>query len=121
MMTKEAKTSARVRRKKNRPGSLRRGPAGEVIMDFVAETIDPGAPEYAVTGIASIERISIDQVRIAKFSRRKDGDYILFYEVWGYHAWLLAIAPYQKAAEIIDRLPLSDGGDQGGGRRKGTH
>src|SRR5262245_51010058 len=116
MMTKGAKTGARVRRKTDRTGTIRRGPAGEVIMDFVAETIDSGAPEYVVTGIANIERISKGLVRIAKYSRRKDGNYILFYEVWDYEAWQRTIPAYQKAADIIDRSPLPNGQEERMGR-----
>lgn len=51
-------------------------------MDFIEDVTDMGVPEYAVTGVAGIERISIGQVRISKYSRRKDGNFILFYKVW---------------------------------------
>jgi hypothetical protein len=106
-----------MRRGNVRPGDVRRGPAGEIVMDFVPETTDMGAPEYAVTGIASIERISAGQVRIAKYSRRKDGNFILFYEIWDWETWKRAFPPYEKAMQIIDRLPMPDGGE----RRQGRH
>ena len=70
-------------------------------MNFVDDTSDFGAPEYAVTGIASIERISIGQVRIAKYSRRKDGNSVLFHEVWDLMAWVHAIGLVEQARAFI--------------------
>lgn len=114
---RKAAAGARRRRKSVRVGDLRRGPGGEIIMDFVAETTDLGAPEYAVTGIASIERISVGQVRIAKYSRRKDGNFILFYEVWDYQIWKRHFGPYEAAMDVIDRTLPPNGPEH----RMGKH
>lgn len=108
-MTKGATKRTKMRRPARRVWT-RRGPRGEVVMDFVQETTDAGAPEYNVTGVASIERISVGQVRIAKYSRRKNGtNLITHYEIWDYEIWKRSIEPYESAMRLIDRIPISDG------------
>jgi hypothetical protein len=92
-----------------RRNSFRHMTPGRNAMDFVEETTDLGAPEYAVTGVASIERISVGQIRIAKYSRRKDGNFIMFYEVWDYDIWRRAVATYEAAMQIIVRMGVNDG------------
>lgn len=104
------KSQEKVRRNKDVPGTLRRGPGGEVIMDLVEGTTDLGAPEFNVTGVARIERISPGQVRVSKYSRRPDGNYITHHEVWDYEVWQKAVVNYGKTMDIIIRAGFSDGG-----------
>src|SRR5947209_3343226 len=90
-------------------GTAKRVAGGGIVVDFIEDVIDNGAPEYTVTGIASIERISAGQVRLAKFSHRKDGDVIVFYEVWDFQTWLRSFVLYERARAIIDRMQPPDG------------
>ncbi len=73
-------------------------------MDFIADPIDNGAPEYAVTGIATIERISPGQVRITKYTHRKDGDFVTHHEVWDWQLFLRSLTPCEEAVRILERM-----------------
>lgn len=100
-------------------GTVRKLTGGGTAMDFVEELTDFGAPEYAVTGVASIERISAGQVRISKYSRRKDGNIVVFHEVWDYQTWRKSFPPYEEAMRLLERLGIGDGPNQG--RQRGAH
>ena len=76
-------------------------------MDFIEEVTDLGAPEYAVTGVASIERISPGQVRVTKYSRRKDGNIITHHEVWDLFAWLHDRSLNEQVSDLISRMTPS--------------
>lgn len=56
-------------------------------MKFVEDCIDIGAPEFAVTGTAEIERISHGQIRIAYYSHRAGQNVISHYAVWDAEAF----------------------------------
>ncbi len=101
-----------------RQGAVRRLTGGRVVMDFIEEVADLGAPEFNVTGTASMERISAGQIRITKYSRRRDGNVVLFHEVWDVQEWLKSWALYEQFRDLVTRLPISDGGD---GRRREKH
>ena len=85
-------------------GTVRRVTGGGIAMDFVEEVTDLGAPEFAVTGVASIERISAGQVRITKFSRRKDGNIVTHHEIWDWETWRKSLPPYEEAMRILERM-----------------
>ena len=53
-----------------------------VIMDFVAQCEDFGAPEINVLGIASIERISEAQIRVTYYTRRNGGNVVQVHLIW---------------------------------------
>lgn len=74
-------------------------------MDFIEDPIDQGAPEYNVTGIASIERISVGQVRVTKYARRKGENFITHHEVWDLLAWLHDRSLNEEVRDIISRAP----------------
>lgn len=108
MMTGWGKTQ-KMWRETVRPEAAK-GPAGAITMvNMVEGCVDMGAPEYAVTGVARIERISPGQVRVSKYSRRPDGNVILFHEVWDYEVWQSAIFFYEKAAQTLIRGSYSNG------------
>ncbi len=113
-MTKEA-----TRKPRFRYGTVRRVAGGGIAVDFIEEFTDLGAPEYAVTGVASIERISAGQVRVTKYTRRKDGNFVTHHEVWDYQAWQRALAPYEEAMRVIGRMAAPDGPNQE--RRREPH
>ena len=87
-------------------------------MDFVPEVTDLGAPEIAITGIASIERISAGQVRVSYYSMRKDGAIVVAHMVWDLQAWLRLGAIEDQARDIIGRMAPPDGPDQERRREK---
>jgi hypothetical protein len=74
-------------------------------MGFIEDPMDQGAPEYNVTGIASIERISVGQIRETYYSQRKDGALVAVHIVWDLQAWIHHRALIEQAAEIILRMP----------------
>lgn len=78
-------------------------------MDFVEDLIDEGAPQYAVSGIASIERISSGQVRLTKYSARRTGNFVEFHEVWDYQALKRQQRLYAQALDIIERTWAGNG------------
>jgi hypothetical protein len=90
-----------------------------MIMDFIAECSDIGCPEYAVTGVASIERISAGQIQETLYSMRKDGALAVVHVVWDLQAWLHHWPLYEQAREILARMPPPDGPDQE--RRRERH
>jgi len=100
-------------------GTVKRLAGGSVVMDFIEEITDEGAPEFAVTGIASIERISAGQVRLTKYSRRRDGNVVVFHEVWDFETLKRSQNMYAKALAEIDRVWRGDGPEDG--RRREAH
>ena len=66
-------------------------------MNFIESCLDYGTPEYCVTGVSSIQRISTGQIRVTKFSRRREGNIVLFHEVWDLVDW-------RRTCEIVERL-----------------
>lgn len=113
-MTKEAK------KRRIWQGTVKRLAGGTIIMDFIEDPIDNGAPEFVVTGTASMERISAGQVRFTKYVRRRDGNYVTHHEVWDLQTWLKFWDGYERFRDIVLRLPAGDG-PEGGGRRKEAH
>jgi hypothetical protein len=73
-------------------------------MDFIEEISDLGAPEIAVTGVASIERISAGQVRETYYSKRKDGPIAVVHIVWDLQAWLRHSLLNEQSKDIIRRM-----------------
>jgi hypothetical protein len=73
-------------------------------MDFINDPIDQGAPEFNVTGIASIERISVGQVRVTKYASRKGENLITHHEIWDIQVWQNWLEPYEQAMRIIARV-----------------
>jgi|SRR5882672_2446458 len=92
-----------------RYGTVRKMAGGGIALDFIDEFSDLGAPEFAVTGVASIERISPGQVRITKYIRRKDGNFVTHHEIWDFALWQRQLAPYEEAMRIIARMAAPDG------------
>ena len=105
------------RRPKIRQGTVRNLTEGRVAVDFVPEFIDQGAPEFYVTGIASIERISPHEVRFTKYTRRRDGNMVTHHEVWNIEIWMRSFAHYEQALAIIERMPIGDGQED----KRGAH
>ena len=92
---------------------------GRIRMDYIGEFADLGAPEIAVTGVASIERISAGQVRVTYYSLRKDGPQAVVHVVWDFNAWMDNAAIFREAKQILPRTQ-PDGG-KGDGRRREKH
>jgi hypothetical protein len=96
-------------------GTAKRVAGGGILVDFIEDVIDNGAPQYAVTGLASIERISAGQIRMTKYSRRKDGNFVEFHEVWDYQMLRRSVDAYAQALATIERMWTGDG-PEGRGR-----
>jgi hypothetical protein len=117
MTTAEAKKrqpftkKARLRQPRVPLGNIRRNAAGGVAMDFIEEFTDLGAPEFAVSGIASIERISRGQVRATYYSRRKDGNIAVVHIIWDYQTWLDTFSAVAHTRDLMARIP-PDGGQK---------
>jgi len=92
---------------------------GQCAMELVEDVIDNGAPEYAVTGIAAIERISPGQVRVTKFMRRRGENIVTHHEIWDLKLWLRALAPYEEAMRLIASMPAIE--NEREERRPGRH
>src|SRR5712675_1549248 len=107
------------RKPQTRHGTVKRLAGGRIRMDYVGEFADLGAPEIAVTGVASIERISVGQVRITYYSLRKDGPQAVVHIVWDFNAWMDNAAIFREAKQILPRTQ-PDGG-KGDGRRREKH
>lgn len=78
-------------------------------MDFVPEFTDEDAPEFVVTHVISIERITANTVRITKGSEHRNGVRAVFHEVWdlqGYCRWSKIV---KETMDYIARLPVEDG------------
>jgi hypothetical protein len=65
-------------------------------MKFVDDCCDIGAPEFCVSGVSAIERISQNMVRVSYLSRRKDGPVEVCHIVWDAVEW-------RKTCEMISR------------------
>lgn len=108
-------------RRKRATGHALWGPWGKIIMDILEEEVtDTGAPEFAVTGIKSVERISIGQIRITKYSRRKDGCFVTHHEVWDYHIWQKQFENLENIARIMSQMAIPPDGHEEQ-RRSGKH
>src|SRR5258705_12588769 len=105
-------------RKTRHTGVITRA-GGRIRMDYVGEFADLGAPEIAVTGVASIERISVGQVRITYYSLRKDGPQAVVHILWDFNAWMNNSAIFREAKQVLPRTQ-PDGGE-GDGRRREKH
>jgi len=76
-------------------------------MEFVEDVIDNGAPEYAVTGIAAIERISPGQVRVTKYVRRRGENVVTHHEVWDRSLCIRALAMCDEVLPVIANGPAT--------------
>ena len=66
-------------------------------MKFVDNVIDLGAPEYNITGVAKVERISRGQVRITYYTQREDGNIVPLHVIWDYETYLASQNLYEQA------------------------
>lgn len=81
-------------------------------MKFVDKAIDIGAPEYVVAGIASVERISENMIRVTYCSRRPEGDIVPVHIVWDRADWRRACELIGRACEsILAEVPRSGADD----------
>lgn len=82
-------------------------------MDFVDGYEDFGAPEINVLGIAAIERLSENQVRVTYYTRRKTGNVVVAHLIWDLHRLLdHGWRPFEKLRMMILNHEL-DGFDGG--------
>jgi hypothetical protein len=58
------------------------------MVDFVAGSIDEGAPEINVNGVIGIERVSPNEMRVTYFRRRKGELVAVAHLVWDRDEWL---------------------------------
>lgn len=71
------------------------------MVDFVKGYIDEGAPEINVNGVASIERVSPNEMRITYFVRRKCELIAVAHLVWDREQWLAMWRVWDRARENI--------------------
>ena len=102
-------TKGATRKPRFRYGTVRKMAGGGIALDFIEEFSDLGAPEFAVTGTASIERISPGLVRITMYSRRKDGNIVTHHTIWDWQTLKRSVALYEEAIRVLDRMTVPDG------------
>jgi hypothetical protein len=65
-------------------------------MKFIEDGLGMGVPEYCVTGVSSVERISPGQVRVSYFARRNNESIVVIHTVWDAIEW-------RKNCEMVSR------------------
>lgn len=73
----------------------------ETIMELAKDVIDEGADEINVCGIASVEPISVDQVRVTYFTQRKGERLAVVHLIWGMNAWMACWGMWDQARASI--------------------
>src|SRR5262245_18906185 len=112
-----------LRRGSDKLGVARRGPRGELIMDFFEATDNGTAPEIYVTNVSRIERIGEGTVRVSYYSRRREGNPVVLDVIWDIQELLEAFERWAEARdEIVADINAGDGHigrERGGGGRTG--
>jgi hypothetical protein len=81
-------------------------------MKFIDDSLDIGVPEFCVTGVAMVERISRNQIRVPYFARRRGESLVVCHTVWDIEAWRKTCEMIGRACEqIVVEPPHSDAGD----------
>src|SRR5258706_6328088 len=94
------------RKPRFRYGTVRKMAGGSIALDFIEEFSDLGAPEFAVTGTASIERISAGLVRVTMYSRRKDGNIVTHNTIWDWRTLKATASLYERAIPARTPRPV---------------
>jgi len=109
------------------PGKMRRNnnrreaAPGSIAMEFVEGVVDLGAEEILVSGVASVERISKGQVRIAYFVRRKGELTIAVHLIWDRQEWLDMWRTWEAARDSIAMECSENGFCANDNRRREAH
>jgi hypothetical protein len=78
-------------------------------MKFI-DSIDEGAPEYSVSGVARVKRISPNMVRVTYFRHRKGENIETIHAVWDITEWRRNCEMIHRACEgiLVERPPGRD-------------
>ena len=119
----------RLRRGKAKPDQQKRDvetvnhvSKGPNIMDFVDDLVDDGnAKEFFITGMARVERLGANQVRLTRYTVRNGENVISHYDIMDIADYRKAFMVHEAILQYLDQPPPNGGTVEQQERRRGKH